>query len=123
MKGKHASRVEDSAGNDLRVRFSPEVLRQFARLEAAVHDSPHFGPEMLLILRDLAEGKATDVRSTLLGVAAVVQETGRHIRETGDKKADETLEALIEEFSNIGEGREPITVTGFQSERKVGRAK
>jgi len=65
MAGKHTARLTESTGNDLRVQFSPEVTRQFSRLEAAVHDSEHFAPEIFWILQDMTERKPVSVRSAI----------------------------------------------------------
>jgi hypothetical protein len=101
--------VED--GETLRVRFSPEVTQQFARLEAMVYNSDHFAPEILLELRDRAAGKPVSVRGTIASVAAIVQETMSHIAATGDTRAEEQLESLILELVG-GLGSDPVAVIG-----------
>ena len=107
---KFAKRAAED-GETLRVRFSPEVTRQFARLVAMVHNSDHFGPEILLELRDRVAGKPVSVRGTIASVAAIVQETMRHVAATGDTRAEEQLESLILELVG-GLGSDPVAVIG-----------
>jgi len=110
MTGDHSSKLTELKPDELRVHFSPELKRNFARLEAAVCESEHFGPEMLRVLQDLAEGIPTTVRSTILAVAAVVHETGSYMLATGDTKPDELLSTIIDGMMPFRGGPEPITV-------------
>ena len=107
---KHTRKAAEDA-ETLRVRFSPEVTQQFARLEAMVHDSNHFAPEILYELQDRAAGKPVSVRGTILSVAAIVRETMGHIAATGDTRAEEQLDSLIMELVG-GRGSHPVAVTG-----------
>jgi len=111
MSGKHTSRIAESRGDDLNVQFSPEVTRQFSRLEAAVHDSKHFAPEIFWILQDMTQRKPMSVRSAILSVAAIVKETAQHVHATGDERTGEALDALIEGLIPEKNSSYPITVT------------
>ena len=82
--------------HDVMVRFSPEVVRGFARLEAAVQDSDHFSPEILENLRGYATGKAISVQRALTGIAFVTREAMQHVNATGDEKAKDALADLID---------------------------
>lgn len=119
MAGDHSRKLTEFQPDELRVHFSPELKRNFARLEAAVCESEHFDGAMLRVLQDLAEGKPTTVRSTIIAIAAVVQETGNHIRATGDEKAEELLSTIIDGMMPLKDGPEPITVV--KNEIKKGR--
>jgi hypothetical protein len=118
MTGKHSQKLNEVRPEKLDVHFSPEMKRHFARLEAAVCDSEHFSPEMLWILQDLAGGKTSSVRSTMLGVAAVIHETGKHVRTTNDEKTDELLAAIVEGLTIQPDGPEPITLVKSPAKRQ-----
>jgi hypothetical protein len=94
----------------LRVQFSPEVVRGFARVEAAVHKSQHFSPEILENLQEYAQGQAVHMESALYGVALVVRETMKHIHETGNERAQEALDNLFAELIGVTDKGKPFTV-------------
>ena len=111
MTGKHTKRLAESTGDGLTVQFSPEVTRQFSRLEAAVHRSEHFAPEIFWILQDMTERKPQSVRGAILSIAAIVHEAGEYIHATGDEKTADTLTALLEALSPAKGASYPISVT------------
>ena len=94
----------------VRVGFSPEVLRSFARLEAMVHDSAHFSPEILENLQELASGKQYSVSMALSEMALITKNSLKHIQATGDKKAQEALDSLISNVMGLGHDETPITL-------------
>jgi hypothetical protein len=120
MSGEHTKRIAGFSGDDLRVQFSPEVTEEFSRLEAAVHDSEHFSPDILPILRDMAKGKPVSVRHAILGIAVIVQEAGRHTRATGDEKPDEIVDDLLEKLVPNAKLSDPVTVTKTPDKVKRG---
>lgn len=107
---KHTTKAAEDA-ETLRVQFSPEMTQQFARLEAMVHDSNHFESEILDELQDRAAGKPISVKNTILSVAAIVQETMRHVAATGDTRAEEQLGHLVSELVG-GRDSHPVAVIG-----------
>lgn len=111
MTGKHAKAITESAGTDVRVHYSPELRRQFARLEAAVHDSDDFPSEMVWIIQDKADGKPSSVQNEILGIAAIVKETMEYIHKTGDKKAEEALEGIIDGLLAVNPNSPPVIMT------------
>jgi hypothetical protein len=122
MSGKHTNRIAESRGEDLVVQFSPEVTRLFSRLEAAVHDSEHFAPEIFEILQDMTERKPRTVRGAILSVAAIVKEAAEHVHATGDKRTREALEDLIQGLVPEKNSTYPITVTKIPA-KEQGRAR
>jgi len=110
MSDRHTEIIKKPLGDDLLVHFSPEVTRQFARLEAAVHDSPHFADEMLWELQDRADGEPLRPRTAILSIAVIVRETMRHIQATGDKRAEEALSGLIDALTELEPDRQPVVL-------------
>jgi hypothetical protein len=88
---KHASRKQRVNADDVEIKFSPEVVRSLTRLEALLHDSPHYSSDLLENLRDLASGKPQPVQIVLTEMALITRETMRHVQATGDKRAAEAL--------------------------------
>lgn len=93
------------------MRFSPEVTQQFARLEAMVHDSNQFAPEILSELQDRAAGKPISVKNTIMSVAVIVRETMKHVAATGNTRAKEQLGDLVSELIG-GPSSHPVALTG-----------
>jgi hypothetical protein len=123
MTGRHSKRATEIDEGSLLVHFSPEVRQRFARLEAAVCDSPHFAPEILDILSDGALGEPETVGGTIVAIAAVVRETQDHIHATGDTKTRDLLDDLIEALVPIGKQHlpPPVTVTKSSAKARGGR--
>jgi hypothetical protein len=90
---KSTEKIRGSAmdSRSVRIRFSPEVKRLFARVEGAVHGSEHFSPEILENLQEYADEKPLLIQAALAHVATVTKETMRHINATGDEKAQLAL--------------------------------
>jgi len=105
---RHTSGTQKIDAEGVRVQFAPGVVRGFARLEALVHDSPHFDSDLLLNLQDLAAGKPFFIQTALSEMALLTRETMKHVQATGDKRAEEALEELHERL--MGDP-DPKTVT------------
>jgi hypothetical protein len=76
------------------------VARNFARLEACVHDSPHFDSGLLVNLQLLALGKPACLDTVLPEMAQLARETMQHVQATGDARA---ADALLDLTSSMGE--------------------
>lgn len=101
MDTKHSSHLErqkpkskEMDAMNVSVRFSPEVTRKFARLEAFVHGSPHFDSGLLTNLQSLASGKAPCLDEIIPEMAQLASETMRHVEATGDTRAADALSDL-----------------------------
>jgi hypothetical protein len=101
-----------------KVQFSPEVVAGFARLEALVHDSPHFNPEIRENLRDLASGKTFDVHLALTEMALIAQNTMRHVTATGDTRAEQALDDPTSDMMGVGRGGDSKPIALFISQRR-----
>jgi hypothetical protein len=92
---RHKPKFREVNALDVSVKFSPEVARKFARLEAFVHDSPHFDSGLLINLQSLASGKSPCLDEIIPGMAQLASETMRHVQATGDTRAADALSDLI----------------------------
>jgi hypothetical protein len=95
-------RASSQSGDEaILVQFSPEVVRAFSRLEAAVHKSEYFSPEILENLQAYTTGKPMTVHNAINAMTFVTQETMKHVLKTGDAHAEEAFNdlttALIED--------------------------
>jgi len=88
-------------------------MRRFARLEAAVHDSKHFSPEILENLQDLSTPTPPllAVEGAISGIAEITKQTMEHANATGDNRAKEMLSDLLLELSGVGHTRPYRVVT------------
>jgi hypothetical protein len=107
---RHATRAQKIDADTARIQFSPEVVRSFARLEALVHDSTHYAPDLLVNLQELASGKHYPVHMALNEMALITRETMKHVHATGDTRAEQALDDLISSVMNIGSDPKPVTV-------------
>jgi hypothetical protein len=105
---RHTGGTQKINADMVKVQFTPGVVRSFARLEALVHDSPHFDSDLLLNLQDLAAGKPFFIQTALSEMALITRETMNHVRETGDSRAEKALEELHESLMG---SPDPKTVT------------
>lgn len=108
--GKALRQGEQIDADRVMVQFSPEVLRGFARLEAAVHKSEHFSPDILVNLQEYTAGKPLSVQSALTGIAFFTKEAMEHVNATGDKRAKEALDDLIGNLLGLNK-KPPFTLT------------
>lgn len=88
---RHASTTQRVNADDVKIKFAPDVVRSLARLEALLHDSPHYDSDLLENLRELASGKPQPVQIALTEMALITRETMKHVHATGDKRAEEAL--------------------------------
>jgi hypothetical protein len=93
------------------VRFSPQVVRSFAQLEAMVHDSPHFSAEIKENLQGFASGKPSPVHTALTEMGLIARETMNHVRATGDTRAEQALNDLLSDVMGVGRGGDTKPVT------------
>jgi hypothetical protein len=94
MSKSHARRVADVDPDSILVRLSPEVRNAFGDLAAAIHFSEHFDADMRDEVKDWAVGKPRSIRSVLVAFPCIAEETSRHIRATGDKRAEDAWRAI-----------------------------
>ena len=101
MDTKHSSHLErqkpkskEMDAMNVSVRFSPEVVRKFARLEAFVHGSQHFDSGLLINLQSLASGKPPTLDLIIPEIAQLASETMRHVQATGDTRAADAFADL-----------------------------
>lgn len=114
---KHARSISEMDADSVRVQFSPNMRRAFARLEAAVCDSTHFSPEILQNLQEYANGKSLSVQGALTGIAMITSEATGHVNATGDKRAEQALSHLIGQLMEEGPNP-PITLVKSQAKRR-----
>jgi hypothetical protein len=105
----HMRRVSEIDRNALRIEFSPEMIRAFARLEAAVHKSQHFSPEILANLQESAQGKSVSIDGAFTRIATVVREAMEHFHATGDERTKEAVDDFISQLMEEGPGQ-PFTL-------------
>lgn len=110
----HARRATEIDKSTVTLTFSEDVLRAMRRLEATVHDSDHFSPEILENLQHYASGKPIPVDSALSGMVHVTQEAMKHIHATGDKLAERALDEFKTQMI-AALGDEPPTITLFRT--------
>lgn len=85
--------------DNVSVQLSPQMLRCLSRIEAAVHDSDHFDPDIKKNLQDYASGRPfSSIRMAFSGIAIITQETMEHVYATGDRHAKDALEDFINQF-------------------------
>ena len=91
---RHAGDTQKFNHEDVKIKFSPDMVRCFARLEAAVHDSQHYDGDLLENLRDLTSGKPCSVQMALTEMSLITEETMKHVQATGDTRAKKALDDL-----------------------------
>jgi len=94
-----------------KIKFSQEVVKSLGRLEALVHGSAHYSPELLKNLQDWASGRPiSGVSMALTEMALITRETMKHVNATGDTRAEETLGELISALMGLGLDPNPVSV-------------
>jgi hypothetical protein len=106
----HSRKTSEINADSVLVQFSPEVVRGFARLEAALHDSQHFSQDILLNLQDYAAGKPLSVERALTGIALVTRETMEHVRATGDERTKDVLNNFISDLLGVHDNSKPVAL-------------
>ena len=107
---KHAARVQKRSqpeALDLKLEYSPEMRRAFARLEAAIYDSPHCDGGILENLEMFSEKHPWPLQSVLTGIATVVREAMKHVAATGDQRAEGALTDLM---VLLGDEKPPVSL-------------
>lgn len=103
---RHGTKTPDA--DDVKIQFSPEVVRDFVRLEALVHGSPQF-EFVQENLQELASGKPVPLPIALSHVARIAEHSVRHAQATGDAHVEGALDGLQEHLRGYGESK-PFTV-------------
>ena len=111
MRGSHSRKATHINPNSVQMEFSPEVRKQFARLEALMDGSKHCSPETLETLRHVSEGATFNATQTLTSIMLIVQDAVTHLHSTGDQRVKGALLALMDELdgSERGPGHTPFT--------------
>ena len=110
--GKHSQRFRKVNTEVTKVEFSPDVVTSFRRLEAFVHNSDHFAPEMIENLQDLASGKPAHLDTAMVTILYIGRETMKHVQATGDKRAEDALRDLASALND--NSKDPVTVLALE---------
>ena len=98
----HSRKVAEIDARDIKVHFSPAVRSAFGDLEAAVHFSEHFDGDILRTVQDYAAGKPKSVHDVLIVLPTIAGETMKHVKATGDKRAEEAWNEIAGQISENG---------------------
>lgn len=107
---RHIRNDREIDGESARIRFAPEVIEAFARLEATVRGSKHFDSDLLVNLQEIAGGKEYTARAALTNMGLIAQEAAEYVNATGDRKAKLALAELFDVLSGMETTRNPVTV-------------
>lgn len=102
MPDSHRRKLEKLDADSIKVHFSPKVKSAFADLDAAVHFSEHFSSEIRPILHGWATGKSPSVGEVLVTLPLIAEETFRHVRATGDQRAEDAWRELCNQMPEKG---------------------
>lgn len=102
MSRSHIRSVHNVDPRSVAVHFSPAVRNAFANLEAAVHFSEHVDGDIRSILHDWASDKPRSVHDVLSALPVIAEETFRHIRATGDQRAEEAWREICNQMPEKG---------------------
>src|ERR1035438_8631522 len=113
-EGRAARRTRPDSQLDadtVMVQFSPEVISSLRRLEAMVHDSKHFSPDILANLQEgYTDGKPMLLHHALTLVASVTREAMEHVNATGDQRAKQAVHNISCLLLGLDD-QPPFTVT------------
>ena len=98
----HAHKAAEVEARDIKVQLSPAVTSAFSDLEQAVRGSEHFDGDIIRIVQDYAAGKTKSVHDVLIGLPAIAMETMKHVRATGDKRAEQAWEDIAAQMNENG---------------------
>ena len=98
----HTRKAAELDARSLTIHFSPGMRRALCDLEAAVHFSEHFDSDIQRILQRWTAGKAQSVHDVLIGLPLIAAETFRHVRATGDERAQEAWSEICNQMPEKG---------------------
>jgi hypothetical protein len=98
----HARKAAEIDARDIKVHFPPAVTSAFGELEAAVRSSEHFDADILRIVQDYAAGKTKSVHSALITIPAIAEEKMKHVRATGDTRAEQAWHEIAVQMNEGG---------------------
>jgi hypothetical protein len=87
MPPRRPRNVETLSPEAVKVHLSDQARQAFADLDATVHFSDHFQPEILLIVQDFAKGADVSIMDVICSLPSIAEQTFRHIHATGDERA------------------------------------
>lgn len=102
MRNTHRVREEEVNARSLRLHFSASVRQAFGDLEAAVHFSQEFSDDMRAIVNDWAVGRSPTLHDVLIAFPLIAEHTFRHIRATGDQRAQDAWDQLSSQINENG---------------------
>lgn len=90
----HSRKVAEIDARGIEVHFSERVRSAFADLAAAAHFSEHFDGDMLDSVREWGAGRPVSVHEALTSLPLIAEETAKHVRATGDKRAEDAWQEV-----------------------------
>jgi len=103
-------KITELKADEVTIQFSTEVRQSLRDLEAAVHFSDHFDPDVRHTLRDLADGTRVTIRDLVGSLPLIIAETINHIHATNDQRARQALLELNLDLSGRSPTSEPISL-------------
>ena len=98
----HSRRAAQIDANAIKVHFSPAVTSAFGDLEEAVRTSGHFDRDLLRTVQELAAGADKSAHAVLISLPAIAAETMKHVRATGDAKAEQAWNDIAAQMNEQG---------------------
>jgi hypothetical protein len=98
----HSRKVAQIDAKEIKVHFSPAVTSAFGDLEASVQSSEHFDKDILRTVQDYAAGQAKSIHGVLISLPAIAAETMKHVRATGDARAEQAWNDITAQINEKG---------------------
>jgi hypothetical protein len=115
---KHA-RSSRNAADKAEIKYSAEVAKRFANLEAAVQGKGDFDSDVLMNLHHWATGKSGTVSLALGDMLMITRETMIHTQRTGNTEAKQALGELFQDLIGRGPDSPPIATVQDISEEPL----
>ena len=98
----HIRKVSEFNPRAIEVRFSPGVISAFSDLNAAVHFSEDFDPDIKSILQRFAGNETLTISDVLPALPLIAEEAFRHIRATGSIDAENAWREICSQMAQQG---------------------
>jgi hypothetical protein len=98
----HARKAAELDARNIVLHFSPEMKRALGDLAAAVHHSEHVDPDVRKVLQHWAAGQKQTIHDVLIAFPLIAEETFRHIRATGDQRAEDAWREICNQMPERG---------------------
>jgi hypothetical protein len=107
---EHTRRASQIEADRVQVQFGPEVLGALRELEHTLRRKKPFDGDVYFLLQTLASGKPIGIKSALVDLVMIGEQTTKYVHATGDREASAAWHEVTGHLIGQSKDATPVTV-------------